>query len=670
MSGITAEYIQNLWPITYTDTVNDRIKVAGDRVDLISAVMEVVIVGSTGNDGTYTVTSLYYYPPTQDETQIRVSGDIADDTVDGSVRWDNQFSVAGDRTSEFSQYRRIRANCGADGYGYSYVLAANYDAGTNKTTVELGEPVLTANLIEVHYGLISIGGSGAFPVQGMQGNMPRDLAVLDHGSHYDRGEKALNLQTGRSYNGRVACGEYAVGIGYNTEADGKCSVHIGSVAPGDDAWTGKYAVGIGRNADAFDYCVAMGKDAFAYDNSVGIGRDTYSNKGSVSIGPSAYSGDYSVAMGFQAKVGWDRGVAIGFKMEQTGYGVCIGGLAAYSKSDSTSPPGQSSVTIGYKTYTGFEGVSIGYNSASHAAGVSIGKKAEAKGFESVSVGSDSLAYDWSVACGKGAYAYDFGVSFGYQAHASEGGTCLGAESYAAYYGVALGNGAKCQVDYTAVIAGGICTRKTANAVGWDLIRDYSAAEITIMSGVVDLTATGDTEISLPAGARFYANEVGVIAVRAAVAQSIVAVDTANDWVAVSGDETGNIVDGSGVDIFGSTGNDGTYTVASTVYDAGADQTEIHVSETISDSTVDGSVRIYGLADAQPSISFGEGAAGPATLSAAAATGGITETGARERRDALDKDAGVTVLSGTVSAAASTDTLQGRFYFQGLLVEDE
>jgi hypothetical protein len=113
-----------------------------------------------------------------------------------------------------------------------------------------------------------------------------------------------------------------------------------------------------------------------------------------------------------------------------------------------------------------------------------------------------------------------------------------------------------------------------------------------MSGVVDLTAAGDTEISLPTGARFYPNEVGIVITEA--------------------------------------------------------------------DSVTG----------QPSLSFGEGSASPATLSASAQTTGLDVVGDRERRQTLNKDVGVTVLSATVDTAATATTLTGRVYFQGLFVEDE
>jgi len=68
--------------------------------------------------------------------------------------------------------------------------------------------------------------------------------------------------------------------------------------------------------------------------------------------------------------------------------------------------------------------------------------------------------------------------------------------------------------------------------------------------------------------------------------------SSNDFFCIAGDHTGDIVNGTSIAIAGSTGNDGVYTVFSTVYDDGNSRTEIHVSEQIPDVTVDGSVK-YG-----------------------------------------------------------------------------
>jgi len=81
----------------------------------------------------------------------------------------NQFRVSGDRSAEFQTDRRVRANCGIDGYKYGTVQSASFSAGY--TTVTLLESELTSNLTAVHYGVVS-----PFP----PGSMPRipGLAIV------------------------------------------------------------------------------------------------------------------------------------------------------------------------------------------------------------------------------------------------------------------------------------------------------------------------------------------------------------------------------------------------------------------------------------------------------------------------------------------------------------
>ena len=73
----------------------------------------------------------------------------------------NQFRVTGDRASEFQTDRRVRANCGVDGYKYGTVSSASFSAGY--TTVTLLENVLTSNLTAVHYGVVSSFPPGSLP---------------------------------------------------------------------------------------------------------------------------------------------------------------------------------------------------------------------------------------------------------------------------------------------------------------------------------------------------------------------------------------------------------------------------------------------------------------------------------------------------------------------------
>lgn len=75
-------------------------------------------------------------------------------------------------------------------------------------------------------------------------------------------------------------------------------------------------------------------------------------------------------------------------------------------------------------------------------------------------------------------------------------------------------------------------------------------------------------------------------------QDIVGVSTSNDEFVVSGNVTGNLSLDDLFDVQGSTGNDGTYTVASLSYDSGNDETTIGVDESVTDATADGQARIY------------------------------------------------------------------------------
>lgn len=73
----------------------------------------------------------------------------------------NTFTVGSDRTSEFVPGRRIKADCGVDGYKYGTVESSSY---SSVTTVVLIESVLTSNLTTVLYGIVSSGSTGSLPV--------------------------------------------------------------------------------------------------------------------------------------------------------------------------------------------------------------------------------------------------------------------------------------------------------------------------------------------------------------------------------------------------------------------------------------------------------------------------------------------------------------------------
>jgi len=88
----------------------------------------------------------------------------------------NQFRIDTDHTGEFKTGRRVRANCGVDGYKYSTILSSSYSSPY--TTVTIVENVLTTNLTDVLYGIINVGETGAFPdhlhdgMEGQGGSLP------------------------------------------------------------------------------------------------------------------------------------------------------------------------------------------------------------------------------------------------------------------------------------------------------------------------------------------------------------------------------------------------------------------------------------------------------------------------------------------------------------------
>ena len=73
------------------------------------------------------------------------------------------FTVLTDRTFEFSEGRRVKADCGVDGYKFGTITSSSY--GAPDTTVNLTESSdnLTSNLTEVFYGIVSEGLSGSVP---------------------------------------------------------------------------------------------------------------------------------------------------------------------------------------------------------------------------------------------------------------------------------------------------------------------------------------------------------------------------------------------------------------------------------------------------------------------------------------------------------------------------
>ena len=72
-----------------------------------------------------------------------------------------KFTVSGNKVSEFSAGRRVKLSCGSDGIFYSTITTSTLDG--DNTEVIIDESVLTINLTDVYYSVISPGVYGGLP---------------------------------------------------------------------------------------------------------------------------------------------------------------------------------------------------------------------------------------------------------------------------------------------------------------------------------------------------------------------------------------------------------------------------------------------------------------------------------------------------------------------------
>ena len=76
-------FVNSRYPIVGIDTVAEKVVVDRDLTGMLAPTDSFDIVGSTGNDGTYVVSTITFNGTA---TEIVVTGDITDATVDGEVQ--------------------------------------------------------------------------------------------------------------------------------------------------------------------------------------------------------------------------------------------------------------------------------------------------------------------------------------------------------------------------------------------------------------------------------------------------------------------------------------------------------------------------------------------------------------------------------------------------------
>jgi len=75
----------------------------------------------------------------------------------------SQFSIVGNKVSEFIIGRRVRCNCGVDGNKYGTVEDSTSVTGITVVTLSTNSDNLTSNLTEVEYGIVSAYETGSIP---------------------------------------------------------------------------------------------------------------------------------------------------------------------------------------------------------------------------------------------------------------------------------------------------------------------------------------------------------------------------------------------------------------------------------------------------------------------------------------------------------------------------
>ena len=276
-------------------------------------------------------------------------------------------------------------------------------------------------------------------------------------------------------------------------------------------------------------------------------------------------------------------VASGEKATAIGLKSTASGLCATAVGHVSTASGDYSVAIGHKaTASGNYSTAAGrYSTASDYSSLALGSGNTASGYYAIAVGIANTAsgrYSTAVGLYNSTWS-DYSMAIGYM-------TITFAEK-----SMALGYGAKSGVPTTTNICGPQIIRKDRGENADYTFYSYCGVEVVLTSKEIDLTTVADQTLTLPAGCKFWLDEIGIIA-----------------------------------------------------------------------------TQIDGLTT-QPTIRFGI-TGDLAKHHTAAITTKLTAAGKREKFDPLVPEDGEVSLTGGVTSAAAGTTVKGRFYWKGMLIENE
>lgn len=331
----------------------------------------------------------------------------------------------------------------------------------------------------------------------------------------------------------LATGASALALGPTATATQTAATAVGN---GADA-TGTQGTAIGDNASSAAYASSLGSNANAGGSgSVAVGyAATSSGTGSLSLGDSSKASDAdSVALGRTSLAGtaptrqnshaYAQGDVVNNGSNANTF-MCVtagttgGSAPTWDIFGGTTTDGSvvwrdfygagtqpGSITLGYKAFAVDEGAALGKQAVAAVQSAAMGMKAWAASY-SVAMGSYAHAFDqYTIAIGAGATTD--GGSSGY------GNICIGLYSAVTGggYSIAIGGDATNRIPGSHVMTGASLLRKDAGEDAASEHLYFAGAEAVYLSKEIDLKSLADdtATITVPAGATFYPDEIGIL----------------------------------------------------------------------------------------------------------------------------------------------------------------
>lgn len=189
--------------IIAVDTTNEIFTVPGDVTDLFAVNQAILVNGSTGNDGTYTITNLSY-DSGNNETDITVSEDVTSSTADGQIipggqaifkSWEkdktdaiiNKVKVEGTKPSDGSEVTGTATNqTQIDNFGEKFLKVKRGYIESTSEAETIAESYLVPGLDDQGNDITTVPESGTVKTSVYSDNVVNDsFQVVDNTRNID-----------------------------------------------------------------------------------------------------------------------------------------------------------------------------------------------------------------------------------------------------------------------------------------------------------------------------------------------------------------------------------------------------------------------------------------------------------------------------------------------------